>query len=131
MKLDASDEKFLRLAIDVARRSRENGNHPFGAVLVGPDGSVLLEAENIVVTERDCTGHAETNLMRKVSKELSTDQIASCTFYSSAEPCPMCSGAMFWGGVRRLVCGLGIEALYGIIGNHPENPRLMFTAAIF
>ena len=124
MELDASDEKFLRLAIEVAHRSRENGNHPFGAVLVDPDGSVLLEAENTVVTERDCTGHSETNLMRKVSKELSTDQIAGCTFYSSAEPCPMCSGAMFWGGVRRLVYGLGIEALYGIIGNHPENPSL-------
>ncbi len=124
MDLSFADEKFLRAAIEVALRSRENGNHPFGAILVDGEGNILLEAENTVVTESDCTGHAETNLMRKASKEFSKEQIMGYTFYTSAEPCPMCSGAIFWGGVRRVVFALGIEKLYEIIGNHPENPSL-------
>ncbi len=124
MDLEADDEKFLRLAIKVARRSRDNGNHPFGAILVDTDGSIIVETENTVVTESDCTSHAETNLMRQASKELPGDQITRSTLYSSAEPCPMCSGAIFWGDVRRVVFALGIENLYKIIGNHPENPSL-------
>ncbi len=124
MELGTLDEKFLRLAIEVSRRARENGNHPFGAVFVDAGGIVLLEGENTVVTGNDCTGHAETNLIRKISRELSNEQIAGGTFYSSAEPCPMCSGAIFWGNIGRVVFGVGIEGLYGIIDNHPENPSL-------
>ena len=59
------DLQHLREAIALARSAREHGNHPFGALLVDEHKTVLLEAENTVVTERDCTGHAETNLMRK------------------------------------------------------------------
>jgi len=57
-------EELMRRAIARAEQSVEHGNHPFGALLVDADGNVVLEAENTVVTERDCTGHAETNLMR-------------------------------------------------------------------
>ncbi len=65
--MDKNDLKLIRLAIDVARRARENGNHPFGAVLADDQGHVLIEAENTVVTSQDCTGHAEANLMRQAS----------------------------------------------------------------
>ena len=122
--MNDTDVRFLRVAIDVSRKSRENGNHPFGAILVDPQGNILLEAQNTVVTDRDCTGHAETNLMRLASQQFDPELLASCTVYTSAEPCPMCSGAIFWGNVRRVVYGLGIELLYDLIGNHPENPSL-------
>ena len=59
------DQALIQAAIKLAEKSRENGNHPFGVFLVDEHGSVLLEAENIVVTEKVCTGHAETNSMRE------------------------------------------------------------------
>ena len=108
-------EYYLRLAIDVARRAREHGNHPFGAVLVDKDGALLLEAENTVNTERDCTGHAETNLMRLSSKRFDADFLADCTLYTSTEPCAMCSSAIYWSGIGRVVYALGAEALMAIV----------------
>lgn len=97
------DLQYLRAAIEVARKAREHGNHPFGAVLVDENGRLLLEAENTVITENDCTGHAETNLMRKASRQFAPDTLAKCTLYTSTEPCVMCSGAIFWGNVSRVV----------------------------
>ncbi len=64
------DLKYLREVVKVARSARENGNHPFGAILVGPDQEILLRVENTVSTEKDVTGHAETNLVREASKIL-------------------------------------------------------------
>jgi tRNA(Arg) A34 adenosine deaminase TadA len=118
------DTQHLRAAIAVARRAREHGNHPFGALLVGPDGQALLEAENTVVTGPDCTGHAETNLMRLASRKFGADFLARCTLYSSTEPCPMCGGAIFWGGVGRVVYALGETAFYDLIGPEADGLRV-------
>ena len=106
---------LLRRTIAVALAARANGNHPFGALLADPAGNVLLEAENTVLTERDCTGHAETNLMRLASQQLAPEVLAAATLYTSTEPCPMCAGAIYWGGVRRLVYCVGQEALYQLM----------------
>ena len=116
-----SDITCLRAAIEIARSARADGNHPFGAVLADPQGTILLRAENTVVTDCDCTGHAETNLMRAATKRFSPDQLAGCTLYTSTEPCPMCSGAIFWGNVRRVVYGLGQDALYAMTGDSPHK----------
>jgi tRNA(Arg) A34 adenosine deaminase TadA len=119
--MDKDDLRFMRVAIDVARRAKDKGNHPFGAVLVDEQGHILMEAENTVVTERDCTGHAETNLMRQASRKYDRDFLARCTLYTSTEPCPMCAGAIFWGNVRRVVYGLSEEGLYEMIGEDAEE----------
>lgn len=118
------DIAFLRQAIAIAQRSRANGNHPFGALLVNESGAVLLEAENTVVSENDCTGHAETNLMRKASRSFSPALLERCTLYTSTEPCAMCSGAIHWGRVGRVVFALSEESLYTMIGSHDENETL-------
>ena len=119
--MDENDLRFMRVAIDVARKARDKGNHPFGAVLVDEQGHILMEVENTVVTEKDCTGHAETNLMRRASRKYDSDFLARCTLYSSTEPCPMCAGAIFWGNVRRVVYGLSEEGLYEMIGEDAEE----------
>jgi len=129
--VDEKDASFMRVAITLARRAREKGNHPFGAVLVGPDGRILVEAENTTVTERDCTGHAETNLMRRASREYNSDLLARCTLYTSTEPCPMCAGAIFWGDVRRVVYGLSQEGLYALIGRDAEEVLYLPCREIF
>lgn len=119
-----TDLKFLGQAIDVSRRSRDNGNHPFGAILVSQTGEVLLEAENTVNTSKDATGHAETNLMRLASQTFSSDLLATSTMYSSCEPCVMCAGAMYWTGVGRLVYALSESKLYEMTGANPDNPTM-------
>lgn len=119
--MDENDLRFIRVAIDVARKARDKGNHPFGAVLVDEQGHILMEAENTVVTEKDCSGHAETNLMRQASRKYDSDFLAKCTIYTSTEPCPMCAGAIFWGNVRRVVYGLSQEGLYEMIGEDAEE----------
>ncbi|MFB7575932.1 nucleoside deaminase [Streptomyces sp. NPDC056165] len=118
------DLASLRRAIEVSHQSVQHGNHPFGAVLAGPDGVAALEAENTVSTASDCTGHAETNLMRLVSRELPASFLRTATLYTSAEPCAMCAGAIYWGGVGRVVYGLSEEGLLTLTGAHPENPTM-------
>ncbi|RFA28424.1 tRNA-specific adenosine deaminase [Alkalilimnicola ehrlichii] len=117
-------EHYLRLAFAVAARARRRGAHPFGAILVGPAGEVLLEQENAYLPDRDMTGHAERVLMTTASRLYRPDYLADCTLYTSAEPCAMCAGAAYWAGLGRVVFGLSERRLKTITGNHPENPTL-------
>lgn len=119
--MKSADVEHLRTAILVAQRARERGNHPFGAILVDENEQVLLEAENTVVTERDCTGHAETNLMRLASQQFTPEILERCTLYTSTEPCAMCAGAIHWGNVRRVVFALSEADLYAIVGPSPDH----------
>jgi tRNA(Arg) A34 adenosine deaminase TadA len=118
------DETHLRHAFAIAERSRLGGDHPFGATLVGPDGAVLMEQTNGYSSEGgDMTAHAE-RLLASRSKVYDRAFLATCTLYSSAEPCAMCTGAIYWAGIGRLVYGQSEEDLKAITGNHPENPTL-------
>jgi tRNA(Arg) A34 adenosine deaminase TadA len=122
-KMSETDFKFLREAFAVAQRARTRGNHPFGAILVGAGGEKLLEAENTVITDRDCVGHAETNLLREASRRFDESVLAKSVIYASAEPCVMCAGAIYWSGVGRLVYGLSKKRL-GEIQNQQIYPQL-------
>ena len=119
--MQIQDIEFLRITFDIANQAREKGNHPFGALLVDETGRVILEAENTVVTSQDCTGHAETNLVRIASKKYDSDFLAKCTLYASTETCPMCSGAIFWSNIRRVVFGLSGENLYNMVSEESEE----------
>jgi tRNA(Arg) A34 adenosine deaminase TadA len=118
------DEHFLARTFDVARRSMGNGNHPFGAILVGRDRKVLIETENGYMPAHDGTAHAERLLATEACRTFKAEVLAGATIYSSAEPCAMCSGAIYWAGIGRLVYGLSEARLRAITGNHPENPTL-------
>lgn len=119
--MDDADLQHLRAAIAVAWRAREHGNHPFGAVLVGADSQILLEAENTVITAQDGTGHAETNLVRLATQRFTPEQLAGCTLYTSTEPCAMCAGAIHWSGIGRVVYALSEVDLYDIVGPSPDH----------
>jgi tRNA(Arg) A34 adenosine deaminase TadA len=118
------DEHFLRRSFEVARQSMSHGNHPFGAILVDEDGSVLIETENGYMPAHDGTAHAERLLATEACRTLGRDVLAKATLYSSAEPCAMCAGAIYWAGIGRVVYGLSEHRLRAITGNHPENPTL-------
>ncbi|MFT3893291.1 MAG: nucleoside deaminase [Anaerolineales bacterium] len=122
--MDLTDIQHLRTSIEAAQKARDHGNHPFGAILVDENNTILLEAENTVVTGKDCTGHAETNLMRMASQRFSPEQLETCTLYTSTEPCAMCAGAIHWGNVRRVVFALSAETLYEMVGPSPDHLML-------
>lgn len=121
---DQLDEHFLRHSFAVARRSMTNGNHPFGAILVDRNREVLIETENGYMPDRDGTAHAERLLATEACRSFKAEVLAEATIYSSAEPCAMCAGAIYWAGIGRLVYGLSEAGLREITGNHPENPTL-------
>jgi tRNA(Arg) A34 adenosine deaminase TadA len=118
------DEAFLRRSFDVARRSMTHGNHPFGAILVDANRNVLIETENGYMPAHDGTAHAERLLATEACRTLGMDVLRTATLYSSAEPCAMCAGAIYWAGIGRVVYGLSEHRLRAVTGNHPENPTL-------
>ena len=121
MTVDGSkDIEFLRMSIDVSRRSRENGNHPFGCILVDGGGNLLLESQNAFTTEGG-PGHAEANLARKAAQKHTWDFLTGCTLYTSVEPCCMCAGCTYWAGIGAVVFGMTEARLGELTGDHPEN----------
>ena len=126
------DEHYLRIAFKEAERARERGNHAFGALLVDADGEPILAAQNSVVTDNDVTAHAEMNLLRAASRKFQSEQLKTFTLYASGEPCPMCAGAIVWANIRRVVFGLGMEAIYRLFDADPDAPALpMHAAGVF
>jgi len=117
----AEDERWLRRAIELSARSRETGKHPFGALVVDRGGRLLAEGTNAF--DADCTAHAEMNAVRAAHAS-GAGALAGATLFSSAEPCAMCSGAIYWSGITRVVYALSETRLLAITGDHPENPTL-------
>lgn len=125
----SDDAKYIRRAIELARLARERGNHPFGALLVA-DGRIVLEAENSVVSEGNPTLHAEMNLIQSAWLKLPADVIRRSTLYASTEPCPMCTGAIFWSGVRRVAFSVSAVDLAEMAGDRFCGPcRALFDRA--
>jgi tRNA(Arg) A34 adenosine deaminase TadA len=114
------DIALLRQTIDIAEKARQEGNHPFGALLADESGAVLLTSGNTYKTDRG-TGHAELNLARMASSRFELEFLAKCTLYTSIEPCSMCTGGTYWAGIGRLVFGLTEERLAQMTGDNEEN----------
>jgi tRNA(Arg) A34 adenosine deaminase TadA len=127
MSLESADEGHLLRAIELARVSREKGNHPFGSLLVDTSGDVVLEAENTVVTSHDVTAHAELNLVRAASMQFDVEALRGSTLYASTEPCAMCSSAIFWSGIGRVVYALSSEQLMGIVKDELGSSTLTLS----
>ncbi len=129
--LRSYDEALLRLAFDVARRSRAAGDHPFGSVLADGEGRVLMEQGNGYTSEGgDRTAHAERLLASRAARSYDLKFLARCTLYTSAEPCAMCAGAIYWAGIGRVVYGQTEKALKAETGAHDENPTLDLPCAM-
>lgn len=115
-------EYYLRRCIEISRNARNNGNTPFGAILVDEYGKILLEQENIEITGKICTGHAETTLAERASHLYSKEFLWKCTLYTTAEPCAMCTGAIYWANIGRVVFAMTERRLLELTGNNEQNP---------
>ncbi|MFJ4496771.1 nucleoside deaminase [Pseudomonas atacamensis] len=117
------DLELLRQTIALSQASKQRGRHPFAALVADRDGKVITEAgNNSMPPEGDPTQHAELVAVAAAAKRLSPTELEACTLYTSAEPCCMCAGAVYWTGVGRVVYALSEHALLGLTGDHPENP---------
>jgi len=130
-----NDRKYLLRAVEIAENGIKNGGGPFGAVLT-KDCKILAEAYNKVVLTSDPTAHAEINVIRQAAEKLKTHDLSECTLYSSCEPCPMCLGAIYWAGIKKVVyasdradaeeAGFSDKLIYEEILLDPENRKLTF-----
>jgi len=119
------DLVFLRQAIDLARAAKAHGAHPFGSLIVDEHGQVIVTARNNAVRPLgDPTQHAERLACSKAGKLFSEAALNKCTLYTSAEPCPMCAGAIYWTGIGRVVYALSQEGLFRYTGSHEENSTM-------
>ena len=119
-------EFYLEKAIEASKKARESGNTPFGAVLVDSEGNILMTQGNVEITEHRCTGHAETALAERASKEYSKEFLWGCTLYTTAEPCAMCSGAIYWENIGRVVYAMTEKRLLELTGSNEQNPTFDF-----
>ena len=109
------DKDLIRQCIELAKSSVAKGNEPFGALMV-QDGKVIMTAENTVATDNNTCHHAETNLIAATFRKYGPKGFQNSTLYTSCEPCPMCCGAIYIAGVKRLVYGMSTKKLSTISG---------------
>lgn len=115
-------EDYIRRCVKISEEAVASGNNPFGALLVDKKGNIIVESGNVEITEKDCTGHAETSVMKIASKNYSKEFLWDCTLYTTAEPCCMCTGAIYWGNVGNIVYGISESKLLQLTGSNEINP---------
>lgn len=121
--LGARDLELLRTAIALSEESRARGRHPFAALVADEQGRIVARAlNNSMRPGGDPTQHAELVAAAQAARSLAPEQLLRCTLYTSAEPCCMCSGAIYWANIGRVVYALSEHSLLGLTGDHPENP---------
>ncbi|WP_245600050.1 nucleoside deaminase [Paenibacillus harenae] len=117
----AAHISYLKRCIEVSRMARLSGNTPFGAILADAEGEIVLEQGNIEITESNCTGHAERTLMEKASKSYTKEQLWRSVLYTTAEPCAMCAGSIYWGNVGTVVYGISEKRLAELTGDDDQS----------
>ena len=121
----AADERFMRLALDEARRCVAHGDVPVGAAVVR-GGEVLAVAGNARELERDPTAHAEIVALRAAARSLRSWHLEGCVLYVTLEPCAMCAGASVLARLDRVVFGADDPkaGFAGSLGNLLQEDRL-------
>jgi tRNA(adenine34) deaminase len=108
----AEDERFMRLALEVATKDGADPSlSPIGSVIVR-NGDVLAVEKNCVDTAFDPTAHAEITAIRAAGKKLETSELRDATLYTTLQPCGMCTMASIWAKVGRIVYGAGREDVH-------------------
>jgi len=120
--------KYLREANKVAIQSRAAGNTPFGAILVDENGEILMRQGNAEGDNHDATAHAEMTLASRASRNYAKDKLWKCTLYTTFEPCPMCTGGIYWSNIGTVVYGLTEKRLLELTGSDEKNPTFSMGA---
>ena len=98
-------ERYMSMALGLAREAGEDGEAPVGCLVVGADGAIIGRGRNRREKERDATAHAEIEAISCACKALGDWRLAGCSMYVTLEPCPMCAGAIINSRIKRVVFG--------------------------
>jgi tRNA(Arg) A34 adenosine deaminase TadA len=131
----SDNKKFLREAIEIASSGISSGGGPFGAV-ISKEGRIIARSNNRVVLNNDPTAHAEILAIREAASLIKTYDLGNCVLYTSCEPCPMCLGAIYWSGIKRVIyasgrhdaadAGFDDEFIYNEISLEPSMRQVTF-----
>ena len=101
--------EFMQVAVEEARKGISAGHGgPFGCVIV-KDGIIIGKGHNQVVQKKDPTCHGEMEAIRDACQALETFDLTGCELYTTAEPCPMCFGAILWANIKKVQYGCNIS----------------------
>ncbi len=100
-----TDDDYLNIAIEEAKKAERLGEVPVGAVLVADDGQIIAKAHNCPITTDNPTAHAEIEVLRQAGRELGNYRLPYTTLYVTLEPCPMCAGAILQARIPHVVIG--------------------------
>lgn len=129
------DETYMRKALDQAKRARDLGEVPVGAVITR-DNRVIARAHNQVEQLHDPTAHAEMIAITQAADAIGDWRLEECTLYVTLEPCPMCAGAMVRGRIPKLVYGTNdpkggaCGTLYNIVQDHRLNHHMSIKRGV-
>jgi tRNA(adenine34) deaminase len=124
-----SDEYFLDMALQLARRAEALGEVPVGALVVS-QGEVIGRGMNCPVSSNDPTAHAEILALREAARKLGNYRLEGATLYVTLEPCVMCAGALVHARVKRLVFGArdlrfgGVRSKFNLADSDLLNHRV-------
>jgi tRNA(adenine34) deaminase len=123
--LQATDEQYLRNALDLAREAMRRNEVPVAAIVV-QNSAILSAATNRTVRDQDPTAHAEILAIRESAEKLDRWRLDDCTIYVTLEPCAMCAGAMVLARLKRVVFGAWDEkaGMAGSVGDLLRHPKL-------
>ena len=123
------DEKYMKMALEEAKKAGQGGEIPVGAILLKGD-QVLAKDHNRCIELSDPTAHAEILVLRKGGKILKNYRLNEAVMYVTAEPCPMCVSAMVHGRISRLVFGVpepkfgAVESKFKLLNNNGLNHKI-------
>ena len=124
------DERYMQMALEEARRALEEGEVPIGAVVVCK-GRVIARAHNLTETLTDPTAHAEMQAITMATGFLGGKYLTDCTLYVTVEPCPMCSAALAWAQIPRIVYGADDPRRgYSLFSPNLLHPRTRVTKGV-
>jgi tRNA(Arg) A34 adenosine deaminase TadA len=113
------DSDYLKRAVELSKKAFNTGNEPFGALLVGPDGEIIMEQGNAVGLLKDHTAHDAMTLASRASKKYDADFLWECTLYATIEPCFMCLGGIFWANIGKVKYAMAESELNRMFGGDP------------
>ncbi len=126
----AQDEKFMRQAIEEARKALKEEEVPIGAVVTCGD-RVIGRGHNLVETLCDATAHAEMQAITAAASTLGGKYLKDCTLYVTVEPCVMCAGALAWSQMGRVVYGADDEKRgYTTVGRKIFHPKTVVERGV-
>lgn len=120
--------RYLMEANREAVQARSTGNTPFGAVLVDASGEIIMRQGNAEHDLHDATAHAEFVLASRASRTYDKQYLWGCTLYTTCEPCPMCTGGIYWANIGKIVFGITEERLLEMTGADDKNPTFHMGA---